>query len=99
MNDGLVAPKTSSPANEIAHVRADLLDNTGYFGAKDQRIRVRQSAIAGSDQRVPRAYTCRPNSDQNLLMSRLRNVDALDDNNLRRPRLVDSCCLHDASFR
>ena len=55
------------PGNEIARVRADLFDDTGYFGAEDQRIRLRHAAVAGSNQRVPRAHTCRPNSDYNFL--------------------------------
>jgi hypothetical protein len=42
------------PGNEIARVRADLLDNTGYFRAEDQRISLGQSAVAGYDQGVPR---------------------------------------------
>jgi hypothetical protein len=46
------------PRQQNRSCPADLLDNTGYFRAEDQRISLGQSAVAGSDQGVPRAHTC-----------------------------------------
>src|SRR5262249_25538900 len=63
-------------------------------GPKRHRVGQRQAAFACSDQCVPRAYTCRTNSNQGFLLSRLRQIDIFDDDYVWWPWLVDSRCAH-----
>jgi hypothetical protein len=94
VKDAWVTPKTSSPLMKRSHIRVNLDENAGNFGAQRQRQRQWQSARAHSYQGIPVANSCGVYTNENFLVFWLWYVDPLKGDNVWRTKKMDSRSCH-----